>query len=81
MGTNWYRSKQIDDRYHSASGLKHDLLEVKRRMATGDLDSLHNFKIGTKDITYVFTLPATMVGRQWEQEESKFQLPSVAAII
>ena len=58
--------KQIDDRYHSASGLKFDILQLQRILGDGDGEALKNFKIATKDISSYFYLPKIMVGRQSE---------------
>lgn len=61
--------KQIDDRYHSASGLKYDLLELQRILADGDGEALKKFKIATRDVSCYFNLPKSMVGRQKEHEK------------
>lgn len=62
-------SKSINDRYHSASGLKHDLREIERLLGDGDSASLGTFKIATKDISSYFILPASMIGREEEHDE------------
>ncbi|KAG8528248.1 uncharacterized protein KY384_007165 [Bacidia gigantensis] len=56
--------KQIVDRYHSASGLKHDLIEVRRLLGDGDSDALAKFQIGTKDVSSFFLLPSQQFGRE-----------------
>jgi serine/threonine protein kinase len=62
-------AKIIGERYHSASGLKHDLLEVRTFLGAGDSDALENFQIATKDISSFFILPTAMIGRTQEYEE------------
>lgn len=61
--------KQIDERYHSTSGLKYDLTEVQRILMNGDGDALQAFKIGTRDVSSFFVLPTAIFGRD-EQRES-----------
>ena len=60
--------KQIDERYHSASGLKYDLLEVQRILGDGDGEALKNFKIGTRDVSSFFILPTAIFGREEERK-------------
>ena len=60
--------KQIDQRYHSTSGLKHDLAEVQRMLGDGDEDALRGFRIGTKDVSSFFILPTAIFGREGEHE-------------
>ncbi|KAL8832988.1 MAG: hypothetical protein Q9170_004587 [Blastenia crenularia] len=61
--------KQIDDRYHSASGLKHDLLELKRLLSEGDAEGLISFQIGSKDVSSSFVLPTSLLGRSHERKK------------
>lgn len=61
--------KQIDERYHSTSGLKHDLIEVQKLLGDGDIEALANFKIGSKDVSSFFVLPTRVFGRKDEQEK------------
>lgn len=60
--------KQIDDRYHSASGLKHDLVELKRILSEGDGEALINFQIGSRDVSSSFVLPTALLGRSQERK-------------
>ena len=62
-------AKIINDRYHSASGLRHDLAEVRRLLGAGDAASLRHWKIATKDISSFFILPNIMIGRAEEHDE------------
>ena len=59
--------KQIDERYHSTSGLKHDLVELQRILSDGDGEALINFKIGLKDVSSFFVLPTNIFGRVEER--------------
>ncbi len=59
--------KQMDDRYHSTSGLKHDLVEVQRLLGEGDNDGLAKFSIGSKDVSSFFVLPTHISGRNEER--------------
>ena len=56
----------IDERYHSASGLKHDLVAVQKILADGDHGAIRAFKIGTKDVSSFFMLPTALFGRERE---------------
>ncbi|KAH6673070.1 HHK1, histidine kinase-group X protein [Halenospora varia] len=62
-------AKIIADRYHSATGLKHDLIEVRRLLGAGDSEALRHWKIATKDPSSFFILPTTMIGRTEEYDE------------
>ena len=61
-------AKTIHERYHSASGLRHDLTEVRRLLSLGDSKSLQNWEIATKDVSSFFILPDVMVGRTEEHD-------------
>jgi len=61
--------KQIDDRYHSTSGVKHDLLEVQRLLGEGDSEGLTNFRLCLKDVPSFFVLPTNISGREKEREK------------
>ncbi|KAG9234466.1 HHK1, histidine kinase-group X protein [Amylocarpus encephaloides] len=62
-------SKSIPDRYQSASGLRHDLTEVRTLLSAGDSKTLQRWQIATKDISSFFILPTTMIGRSQEYED------------
>lgn len=62
-------AKIIGDRYHSVSGLRHDLVEVRRLIGAGDSATLQNWKIATRDVSSFFILPAVMIGRTEEHDE------------
>ena len=58
--------KQIEERYHSTSGLKHDLIEIRRLLGEGDAEGLQNYVVGTKDVSSFFVLPTKVFGREKE---------------
>lgn len=62
-------AKTIGERYHSASGLRHDLVEVRRLLGAGDSAALRHWTIATKDVSSFFILPNVMVGRQEEHDQ------------
>ncbi|KAI2610922.1 putative histidine kinase HHK1p [Hypoxylon fragiforme] len=62
-------SKTISERYHSASGLRHDLQMVQKFLGNGDWAALKEWHIASKDISSFFMLPTAMVGRQKERAE------------
>jgi serine/threonine protein kinase len=61
--------KQIDERYHSVSGLKHDIVEIHKMLGDGDEEALKNFVIGSRDVSSFFVLPASLFGRQEQHEK------------
>jgi serine/threonine protein kinase len=62
-------AKSIGERYHSASGLRHDLVEVQRLLGDGDAAALKKWKIATRDVSSFFILPTVMIGRSEEHDE------------
>ncbi|KAM3075987.1 Chk1 protein kinase [Clarireedia jacksonii] len=62
-------AKNIEERYHSASGLRYDLTEVRRLLGAGEAATLKNWPIATKDISSFFILPSVMIGRSKEHDE------------
>jgi serine/threonine protein kinase len=61
-------AKTILERYQSVSGLRHDLIEVRRLLQAGDSARLLNWEIAEKDVCPFFNLPETMVGRSAEHD-------------
>ncbi|CZR68471.1 related to histidine kinase tcsA protein [Phialocephala subalpina] len=61
-------TKTVWERYHSMSGLRHDLVEVHKLLSAGDSSQLLNFEIATKDVSPSFILPQAMVGRNAEHD-------------
>ncbi|KAG5974062.1 hypothetical protein E4U55_000128 [Claviceps digitariae] len=62
-------AKNVADRYHSASGLRHDLASVQQLLLNGDSAALRDMEIASKDVSSFFVLPTTMIGRQAERNE------------
>ena len=62
-------AKNVADRYHSASGLRHDLVRVQQLLGDGDSSALKDMVIGSKDVSSFFLLPNTMIGRQKERDD------------
>lgn len=60
-------AKNVTDRYHSASGLRHDLVQVQQFLGDGDWTALNEWQIGSKDVSSFFMLPNAMIGRQKER--------------
>lgn len=61
--------KQIDERYHSISGLKYDFIEIHKLLGNGDGETLKSFVIGSRDVSSFFVLPASLFGRQEQHEK------------
>jgi serine/threonine protein kinase len=61
-------AKTVWDRYHSVSGLRYDLVEVRRLLGLGDSSQLPKWEIATKDVSPAFILPQAMVGRAVEHD-------------
>ncbi len=55
--------KQMDDRYASISGVRHDLSQIAKFLGEGDQSKLGQFQIGQKDISSFFVLPSRIFGR------------------
>ncbi|PHH60810.1 hypothetical protein CDD81_1161 [Ophiocordyceps australis] len=62
-------AKNVAERYHSASGLRHDLMRVQQLLADGDSCALKELTIGSKDVSSFFLLPTSMIGRHEEREK------------
>ncbi|KAH7410649.1 two-component sensor protein histidine protein kinase [Cadophora sp. MPI-SDFR-AT-0126] len=62
-------AKAVSERYHSVSGLKYDLMEVRRILRTGDTLPLQTLEIGTNDVSQSFILAQIMVGRSKEHDK------------
>lgn len=58
--------KQVEERYHSVSGVKHDLIAIKKMMGEGDVESLANYQIASQDVSSFFVLPSKIFGRDEE---------------
>lgn len=62
-------AKTIGERYHSVSGLRYDLMEVRNLLGAGDSTALQNWVIATKDVSSFFILPTIMIGRTEEHDQ------------
>ncbi|KAF3070526.1 Two-component system protein A [Daldinia childiae] len=71
-------SKNISDRYYSASGLRHDLEMIQKFLGNGDWMTLKEWHIASKDISSFFMLPTAMIGRRKEHAELVKVLERVA---
>lgn len=60
--------KNIEERYHSTTGLKHDLVCIRELLSEGDNKGLKSFEIGSKDISCFFNLPVKQIGRDKERQ-------------
>ncbi|CAK7568192.1 MAG: Chk1 protein kinase [Sporothrix epigloea] len=62
-------AKNVNDRYHSASGLHHDLVAVRDFLANGDLAALENWQVASRDFSSFFMLPTDIIGREETREQ------------
>ena len=60
--------KNIEERYHSTIGLKHDLVKIREFLSEGDGEGLKSFQIGLKDVSCFFNLPLKQIGRNKERD-------------
>jgi serine/threonine protein kinase len=60
--------RNIEERYHSTSGLKFDLSRIRDLLCEGDVEGLKAFKVGSKDISCFFNLPHQQIGREKERQ-------------
>ena len=61
-------AKTASERYHSVSGIRHDLVEIRRLLGTGESVQLLNWEIATNDVSPSFTLPEVIIGRAAEHD-------------
>ncbi|KAJ5563937.1 hypothetical protein N7513_000179 [Penicillium frequentans] len=61
-------AKSVSERYNSARGLRHDLVEVRELLAAGDAAVLKSWEVAGKDVSPFFGLSRTMVGRAVERD-------------
>lgn len=62
-------AKNVGDRYHSASGLRHDLVKVQEFLCDGNWQALKEWRIASRDVSSFFMLPSMIIGRQKERAE------------
>jgi len=60
-------SKNVSDRYYSASGLRYDLSTIKELLGVGDSQALKDWQIASRDVSSFFMLPTMMIGRDRER--------------
>ncbi|KAI9684728.1 MAG: hypothetical protein M1829_000103 [Trizodia sp. TS-e1964] len=61
--------KRIDERYHSASGLKYDLIQLRKSLDNEHSTALQSTQIASRDVSSLFTLPSNMIGRKEEHDK------------
>ncbi|KAB5582746.1 hsp90-like protein [Coniochaeta sp. 2T2.1] len=71
-------SKNVNERYHSASGLRFDLVQVQQLLSTGEHAALQEWQIASRDISSFFILPTKMIGRDKERAELMKVIDKVA---
>ncbi len=62
-------AKDTSERFHSASGLCHDLVEIQKLLGDGNSSELKNFQLATRDVSSFFILPTVMIGREAERDQ------------
>jgi serine/threonine protein kinase len=60
--------RNIEERYKSTSGIKHDLSSIRSLLCEGDVEGLKAFQVGSKDINCFFNLPHQQIGREKERQ-------------
>ncbi|KAK4497878.1 hypothetical protein PRZ48_010533 [Zasmidium cellare] len=61
-------ARNMDDRYNSTSGVKHDMQQLKKILMEGDQSALANFQIASTDLSCFFTLSSQLVGRKKQRK-------------
>lgn len=61
--------KQMDERYHSVSGLKYDLTQIQKYLGEGEQEKIENYQVGQRDVSSFFILPTKQIGRDAEVEK------------
>ncbi|KAJ9654108.1 Chk1 protein kinase [Neophaeococcomyces mojaviensis] len=61
--------KQMDERYNSVNGLKHDLVELQKLLGEGDQSKISEYQIGRRDVSSFFILPSKTVGHHVEHDK------------
>lgn len=62
-------AKNVTERYHSASGLRYDLVKVQEFLTDGDQLALKEWQIASRDVSSFFMLPTMMIGRSKERDD------------
>ena len=61
-------NRNMEERYNSVSGVKHDMQELKKILVDADKDALADFKVATTDVSCFFNLPAHLIGRSEQRQ-------------
>lgn len=69
--------KQMDERYNSVNGLKHDLIELQKLLGEGDRSKISAYQVGRRDVSSFFILPSKTVGHHAEHEKVRKILEKV----
>lgn len=70
--------RNMDDRFNSISGVKHDLVKIKKIMIDADHTALEKFKVATNDVSCFFNLPSHLIGREEQRTAILSVLEKVA---
>ena len=60
--------KDVNERYHTITSVKRDLVQISELLGDGNSEMLRNFQIAQHDVSSFFTLPTRMFGRQEEYD-------------
>ncbi|PIG81514.1 sensor histidine kinase/response regulator [Aspergillus arachidicola] len=61
--------KAVNERYHTISSVKRDLVQISQLLGDGDSEALKDFQIAQRDVSSFFTLPSRMFGRKEEYKK------------
>lgn len=61
-------ARNMNDRYNSCTGVKHDLNQLKKILTDGDRVALTKFRIAQTDVSSFFVMPSGLVGRDQQRE-------------
>lgn len=61
-------ARNMDDRYNSCTGTKHDLTQLKRILTDGDRVALAGFRVAQADVSSSFIMPSELVGRSAQRQ-------------
>lgn len=61
-------ARNMDDRYNSCTGAKHDLNQLKGILTDGDRAALAGFRVAQADVSSSFIMPLGLVGRDTQRQ-------------
>lgn len=61
-------ARNMDDRYNSITGVKHDVSQLKKILTDGDQEALAAFQVAQADVSCFFVMPSGLVGRSVQRE-------------